>query len=691
MALAPGLYEQLLTRELADALQDQPYRTEEPSPGLSTELLLDQVTRQLAGALESLGDGAPGSEAQLALVASLLVRLRRLVRARDGRNLDTAEVLLRPARVLRQVGAAPLQHPETGLLQPWLFAAGKATPSLLHELRRELSSCEGVDILVSFITVSGVRKVIDVLRGAASAEPGLRIRVLTTTYTGATEAPAIDELARLPGCEVRISLDGRRTRLHAKAWIFSRASGFGSAYIGSANLSGAAMTGGLEWTVKVTQRGQSALYATAQAHFETLWADPEFERYDPACTDHRQALLSALRRQEGQVETGTVARFFDLQPKSFQQVLLDQLAAERMLGRHRLLLVAATGTGKTVVAAFDYRRLCDQAGGKRPRLLFVAHRQEILRQAQRTFREVLRDPEFGTLLSGGKQPERFDHLFATIDSVAARDLVGQFGADHWTVVIIDECHRLAAQRFDAFATGVRPRELLGLTATPERSDGRPIAAYFDMRPDGAPAAELRLWQALDLQLLAPFEYYGCDDETDFSNVPWDQPGEREALERLVAANESRALLVLREWDRLAGGMARGKALAFCVSVAHACFMAAAFHRAGVPAACVTGDTPDEERRRAPALLESGHLKVLVTVDLYNEGVDLPFVRHVAAAAADTECGGLSTADRPWLAVAPAQGELPRPRFRRPAPCELPAGSPARCPHRLEPPRLAHRR
>ena len=304
--------------------------------------------------------------------------------------------------------------------------------------------------------------------------------------------------------------------------------------------------------------------------------------------------------------------------------MLEQLSTERAHGRTRNLLVAATGTGKTVVAAFDYRNTCRIEGG-RPRLLFVAHREEILRQAMRTYREVLRDPEFGDLLTGSHQPERWDHLFATIDSVTSRDLVTIVGADHWHTVVVDECHRLAADRFDAFAKAVRPSVLLGLTATPERSDGQPIAPYFDSRPDGSPAVELRLWHALDLQLLAPFEYYACDDATDFSEVPWDRPGEREAVDNLVTGNHVRAKLVINEWRRLASDARQSRAIVFCVSVAHAEFMTDWLNRAGLPAACVVGTTASEERRRAPQRLTSGELCALVTVDLYNEGIDLPMV------------------------------------------------------------------
>jgi superfamily II DNA or RNA helicase/HKD family nuclease len=623
MSLPKGLYDLLLTEGLLGRLPADQVRLDDLAADEAVPYLVDVLGQQLGRILEDL-PAEQGAVPQLELVNGLIAELRRRV------SHDVADPVAAPLRVLRSISPTG-QHPtppEIGLAAPWLFTAGKGSPSLLQELRREIASADEIAILVSFITVSGVRKLQDVLRQisamGADGKPSTRMRIVTTTYMGATEERALNELAALPGCEVRVSLDGRRTRLHAKAWIFRRASEFGSAYVGSANLSHAAMTGGLEWTVKLTQRAHPTLFERAVAHFETLWEDTEFQPYDPRSEAHRNALRAALRTEGGDDGEVVVRGFFDLQPKNYQQEMLDGLALERSHGRFRNLVVAATGTGKTVVAAFDYRRLVHEEGGA-PRLLFVAHREEILRQALRTYREVMRDPEFGELLAGGRDPERFDHVFATIDSVTSRGLVERLGASYWYTVVIDECHRLAADRFDAFARAIRPRVLLGLTATPERSDGQPILGYFDSRPDGSPAVELRLWHALDLQLLAPFEYYACDEPTDFSDVPWDRPGEREALDRLLSANDARAHIVICEWQRLASDPRRSKALVFCVSVEHARFTTEKLNRAGLPALCVVGTTATEERRQAPQRLANGDVCALVTVDLYNEGVDLPAV------------------------------------------------------------------
>ena len=626
----PGLYDLVVTEVLARSLatlspelrQEIPL-DDEALPDRLIEVLATQLARMLGDLTEPQGDR---TRAQLDLVNGILRHLRSL-RAEAEHVLDPVSDPPRVLRAIHPAGSEALAVPETGLAAPWLFTAGRGSPALLAELRREAAACDQIDILVSFITLSGVRKLLDVLRLATASDAlgagRTRIRVLTTTYTGATELEALDALAGLNGCEIRVSLDGRRTRLHAKAWLFHRASGFGSAYVGSANLSGAALMGGLEWTVKFTQRGQEALFSRANAHFDSLWLDGEFTPYRPNDPESRAAVAEALRREGGEM-LPSLPSFFDIQPKPYQQDMLEQLEHERAAGRTRNLLVAATGTGKTVIAALDYRSTCSRLG-HRPRLLFVAHRAQILRQALRTYREVLRDHSFGEVLTGGVRPLQHDYLFASIDSLTSRDLVQGLGPEYWHTVVIDECHRLGAERFHKLATAIRPAQLLGLTATPERTDGVPITPYFSERPDHSPSVELRLWDALDMQLLAPFEYYGCDDTTDFSEVPWDTAGETTAVDRLVAGNDVRARLVIDEWRRLTGDPRRGRALVFCVSVAHARFMTEKLNIAGIPALCVVGDTPKLDQLRAPRLLEEGKVCALVTVDLYNEGIDLPNV------------------------------------------------------------------
>lgn len=641
MTLPEGLYDCLITEALRARLEEATtagakVEQRELLGAEAAERLAQEVMRQLSSLLDELRtDGKRETLLQqLAVTNDVLVWLRRYLKDNNptlGEDVD-AVILPIHERVLTAVHRSPNppQSPVTGLSVPWLFTAGKDSPSLLNELRLEMAAADRVDILVSFITNAGIRKIRDILDLAtatdAHGKPRTQVRVLTTTYTGATDQEALNVLASLPGCEVRVSLDGSRTRLHAKAWLFHRNTGYGSAYVGSANLSGAALLGGLEWTVKFTEHRDAEMFERAKAHFETLWNDREFSRYDPANEHHRDELRRALKRERREDENGAglILTFFDVEPKPFQQDMLNQLALERQHGRMRNLVVAATGTGKTMVAAFDYRRVASEVGGY-PRLLFVAHRREILKQARDTWRNVLRHNDFGEILADGAEPESFDHLFATIDSVASRGLLKQCGAEYWHYVIIDECHRITGQRFDELATTIKPRILLGLTATPERADGNPILRYFENRPDGSPAVELRLWHALDQQLLCAFEYFGCDDETDLSDVPWDQAGERSALDSALTGNEMRARLVVSEWERLTGNARGSRALAFCVSVDHAKYMTDYFNRAGLPAMLVVGETDTNERREAPKRLSDGAVCVLVTCDLYNEGVDLPSV------------------------------------------------------------------
>jgi superfamily II DNA or RNA helicase/HKD family nuclease len=630
MSLPDGLYDKLLDetlvteiKSLIDAKHADIVRL---TAGARSTRLAEAIGTLVAEALDNVEldeEGTPREQAQLTLIGGLLGILRR------SAKLEVLPDWQSPVSVLRSIHrqTTPFLPPATGVLRPWLFTAGRVDPSLLADLRGELDSADDVDILVSFIKWSGVRKLIDRFESGAvtdaAGKPKRRVRILTTTYMGATETRALVALGQLAGVTIKISYDTRRTRLHAKAWLFQRATGFGSAYVGSANVSGAALIGGLEWTVKFSQAGQSDLYTAARAQFESLWNDSEFELFNANNDIDIRRLAVALRQEGTSGIAGDPTVWFDLTPKAYQVEMLNRLARERELGRRRNLLVAATGTGKTVVAALDYR--VSRAGGN-PRLLFVAHRVEILRQAMATYRQALRTPDFGELLAEGREPTSYDHLFASISSVESRQLIARFGADYWHTVVIDECHHLPAASFDRFARAITPTILLGLTATPFRADGKSINDYFDRRPDERPAVELRLWNALDQQLLAPFEYYGTNDATDLSSVTWDGTAvETAALDKIISGDDVRAKLVMNALLKYCSDINSVKAIAFCVSVKHAAFMAEKFSAAGIPSVSVTGQTDRNIREGIPGRLTSGEIRIVCTCDLYNEGVDLPDV------------------------------------------------------------------
>ncbi|MBX3215711.1 MAG: DUF3427 domain-containing protein [Labilithrix sp.] len=614
--LRDGIYEHLLTQLLErDVASAAPSRPE--LRALEDADLPGWLSRHFAGELERALRDAAGADERIAIVHGLLDRLAELAPAADA----GASRVAAPARLLRSLyRTAPPLRPASPLSTSTLLTRAPKDPALGHELSREIASADSIDILAAFVTLGGVRAVREELERAARR--GARIRLLTTVFTGTTEVSAVEAIAALAGAEVRVSYDVRRTRLHAKAWLFERASGLHTAYVGSANLTATALGSGLEWMVKVCAADLPSVIDKFRGTFEGLWNDTEFEPYDPAAESSRQRLRVALR-EERQSATPAVVPLFTLQPFPFQLEILDRLEVERTLhGRHRNLVIAATGTGKTVIAAFDYLRACERAE-TRPRLLFLAHRREILEQAQATFRQVLRDHAFGELYVDGQVPSQWEHVFATIQS--APGVLGErVAADHFRFVVVDECHHAPADSYQRVLCLLRPEVLLGLTATPERSDGKSLLPDFG----GRIAAELRLWHALDRQLLVPFEYYGVADAagTDLEKVRWSRHGYPQGeLSTLYTGNEARVDLIVDELRRRVVDPRRVRAIAFCVSVEHAEFMARALTARGIPAAAVHGDSADEVRRLAPQRLRERAVNVLCTCDLYNEGVDLPFV------------------------------------------------------------------
>jgi superfamily II DNA or RNA helicase len=371
----------------------------------------------------------------------------------------------------------------------------------------------------------------------------------------------------------------------------------------------------MEWNVRVSATAAPELFAKLAATFERTWESAAFQPYEPAV--HGELVEASRTRRDDVVDLVAL----DVRPWPYQEAILERLEVERVRHhRTRTLVVAPTGTGKTVVAALDYRRLLDQQGDLS--LLFVAHRKEILTQSRHVFRQVLKDGAFGELFVGGERPSRWRHVFASIQSLHASDLTATLATDHFDVVIVDEFHHAEADTYTRLLDQLRPRYLLGLTATPERADGKDVTRWFDDRI----ASEMRLWDALDQQLLAPLQYFGIADDVDLSAIEWRRGGyATEQLSAIYTGDDARTAKVLRALRDVVGDVDGMRAFGFCVSVEHARYTARRFSEAGIASAVITGETHPEERSSTLQRLARGELRVVFGVDVLTEGVDVPQV------------------------------------------------------------------
>jgi superfamily II DNA or RNA helicase len=618
-----GVYELLITEQIEeDLLELQALRTDlSPSrTGLhqadAADRIAFHISRIIEGALRGLDDKSRvdlGSALARRLIdvigAELPLSALALTDLRGDRPTASAEVLRSLRRFLPNGVPEEIPAPKIPLLDTTLLTNAPGEPRVGHQILEEIRSADGIDAVLAFIRHSGIAPLLDALR--KHCEAGRPLRVLTTSYTQSTEPRALDELTAL-GAKVRVSYDESSTRLHAKAWLFHRASGFSTAYIGSSNLTHSAQVSGLEWNVRVAKARNLSVVEKVEAVFESYWESPDFVAY--------KAEEYLARTQRDRSDGDGLLLSVELRAEPFQERMLEQIALARAQGHHRNLIVSATGTGKTVMAALDYANL--RATLPRARLLFVAHREEILARSQATFRVALRQASFGELWVAGKKPAQFEHVFASIQSLH-EGVLPHLDPNQFDVVIVDEFHHAEAKTYRALLDRLHPIELLGLTATPERSDGLSVSSFFD----GRIAAELRLWDAIDQHRLAPFAYYGIFDGLDLTKVPWTRGRgyQVEALSNLITGNELAARAVVQETQRLCADWTRMRALGFCVSVDHARFMARIFQEAGIAAVAIWGETPDTERRAALDDLASGEVKVVFSVDLFNEGIDLPNV------------------------------------------------------------------
>lgn len=509
--------------------------------------------------------------------------------------------------------------PFTRLIHSELFTGGNSGTTLESELRKEILSSDRVDLLVSFIKWQGIRILEKELREFTNR--GGKLRVITTTFVGATDSKAVEFLASLENTEVKVSYNTRNERLHAKAYLFERNTGFHTGYIGSSNFSRSALTDGLEWNLKITTKEVGHIIDKFRKTFEAYWQDSDFELFNTE--NHSQKLVVALKEGKFSKEYSTPITFFDIKPYPYQKEILEKLEVERTIhNRYRNLLVAATGTGKTVISAFDYKSFKEK--NKSSKILFVAHRKEILQQAKATFQGVLKDNNFGELMVDGITPTNNEYVFASVQSLNNRLKDLNLSPEYFDFIIIDEVHHISASSYRPILNYFRPKVLLGLTATPERMDGENILEDFCNRI----AAEIRLPEALNKKLLSPFQYFGITDSIDLSNVKWEK-GRYVASEltSIYTKNDVRVGEIIQQLEKYTNDIHDVRAIGFCVTIEHATFMAEKFNLAGIKAAFLTSKN-SSERELIRNQFRNKEFNYLFVVDIFNEGVDIPEIDTV---------------------------------------------------------------
>ena len=623
MKLIEGTYENLITdglkREMLTSSEKGLICKQEDIDGAeSPNMLTEHLSRIIRN---RLSDENLTTEERAAFANRLIDFLGE---EKEEKVVDDKQMLA--AVVSRQEEArlkatnSTLVRPLTGFRVSNLFTGGQSHVSLSSEIERDIESADSICMIVSFLKLSGVNLIYDHLKRFCS-NPQHRLRIITTTYCGVTDAKAVERLASLPNTEIRISYNTQIERLHAKSYIFERNSGFSTAYIGSSNLSKSAQTDGLEWNIRVTNVENPHIINAALATFDIYWNSHNFEDFREGGIEKLYKELQKVR--EPKLATDVLAKYTIL---PHQKQILDKLAVIREGGVRRNLIVAATGTGKTVISAFDYKVFTEQTEGTH-RLLFVAHREEILKQSLRTYRSVLLDANFGDIWVGDSRPQNgIDHLFISVQTFNSKyeRIFSGLPADYYDYIVIDEAHHLVADSYRKIISKFTPKFLVGLTATPERMDGVSLLPDFDNQI----SAEIRLPKALDEGLLTPFQYLCISDETDLTDEELMQ-GDRYVATKLTdkLCNHQRVGLIVNRLQYYLADEHKCRALGFCATKKHAQFMAEEFRRVGLKAAYLTSDN-DAERLSLNKQLAKGEINYLFVVDIFNEGVDIPAVDTV---------------------------------------------------------------
>ena len=496
---------------------------------------------------------------------------------------------------------------------------------LYYQLIQSLKKADSVDIIVSFLMESGVKMLLEELDNALKR--GAKIRILTGNYLGITQPSALYLLKKKLGSRVDMRFYNEKERsFHPKSYIFHYER-YSDIYIGSSNISRSALTSGIEWNYRFSSVSDPKNYEKFYQVFEDLFEhhsiiidNEELKRYSQNW--HRPAVAKDLERyeyshqnEENESEDTKVRLLYE--PRGAQIEALCALEDTRAEGAKRALVQAATGVGKTYLAAFDSKSY--------ERVLFVAHREEILKQAAASFRNVRNSEDYGFFTGEEKSTDK-SVIFASVATLGRSEYLSEkyFAPDYFQYLVIDEFHHAVNEQYQRIVKYFKPQFLLGLTATPERMDGRNIYELCDYNVP----YEISLKDAINKGMLVPFHYYGIYDDTDYSGLHLirGRYDEKELNETYIG-NVHRHDLIYKYYCKYGSK----KALGFCCSRAHAEEMAKEFCERGSPSVAVYSNangTYSEERGKAIKKLKSGEIRVIFSVDMFNEGVDITSVDMV---------------------------------------------------------------
>lgn len=478
----------------------------------------------------------------------------------------------------------------------------------LHaHLRPLIDRASSVDLSVSFLMTSGVRLVLPHLQDLL--DRGGSLRILTGDYLDVTEPAALRLVTDLEGARQVYIFRANAIPFHPKAWIFGFGDDTGALIVGSSNLSRSALTTGVEWNIRVFDHNGSASIHSARTAFEDLLARPEVAPLDTGWIDayENRRILPTPK------VTGTPTELVEESPAphEVQTEALAALTGTRTKGYRAGMVVLATGLGKTFLAAFD--------SSSAKRILFVAHREEILTQAITTFRAVRPRASIGRY-DGNERDTNADIVFASVQTLARVAHLGRFAADAFDYIVVDEFHHAAASTYRRIIEHFTPAFLLGLTATPDRSDGGDLLALCEENV----VYECDLWSGIDRGILSPFKYFGVPDPVEYAQIPWRSGKFDEEALTAAVATQARAENALEQLA-LRGGK---KTIGFCVSRRHADFMSEFAISKGLRAVAVHSGENSAPRSSALKALEQGLLDIVFAVDMFNEGVDVPSIDTV---------------------------------------------------------------